>query len=95
MKRRFDNCCPHCGEQLDDLYADWTGNDYQTEFRVECEHCGKPVAVTVHTVPEFELGPPICPMCNAELSLDDRHYCRPCAARMRELSEYNKTKRAP
>lgn len=55
-KRRWDECCPHCGEKID-IYSIWQGSgDYKTEFTAECPSCEKQIDVVVESVPEFGMA---------------------------------------
>lgn len=58
MFGRWDECCPHCEQKIKTLYEIFAGKDYGTSFDIECPHCGKPIEVYVHPVPEFELVKP-------------------------------------
>ena len=58
---RWDGVCPHCGEDLPDLFGAFVGRDYADEFVMEHEPCGRQVLVEVEMVPTFGVSIPSAP----------------------------------
>jgi transcription elongation factor Elf1 len=53
-KSTWNETCPTCGAK-NNLYDAFVSKDYNTEFRVPCQGCGRELLVEVHSVPEFEV----------------------------------------
>lgn len=84
----FDEACPHCDTKQVNIHGAWVARDHEHDFIMECDACRKLIAVTVHSVPEFETGKPMCQKCKrAEVGREP--YCQKCQAELKALSEYN------
>jgi len=56
----FDNKCPHCEADIDDmqLYAIWQSCDCGDQVIFDCPYCKAAVQMQSHVVMEFEIEKP-------------------------------------
>ena len=80
----FDEKCPYCDKVMN-IRNRW---DYESTFRLDCEHCQKTVSITVHSVPEFETSKLLCVRCEATV-IEDGHYCKICQERIAKIKSDN------
>lgn len=55
---RWDEYCPHCEKHIKEMHDYLAANEPETQFTMECPHCGLPIDVLVEFVPEFGLSKP-------------------------------------
>lgn len=55
---KFDDRCPHCKVEIDDLIGSWASSGNESRFTIYCPDCEGEVVIDVFIAAEFQTSKP-------------------------------------